>query len=113
VTIVEKLTILRESAMIKYSHLVEQHIVEFESRLKHIDELLTRANEGVKGEQQELATELKELTVKREELAGHLEEIRHNALEEQREKEIEKAGPMGIWDAVAQQLEKLIERLGR
>jgi DNA repair exonuclease SbcCD ATPase subunit len=109
----KQLKIPQESAMTKYSHLVEQHIVEFESRLKHIDELLTRANEGVKDEQHELATELKELTAKRKELAGHLEEIRHNTLEEQREKEIEKAGPMGIWDAVAQQLEKLIERLGR
>ncbi|MGD8910285.1 MAG: hypothetical protein PVI92_13160 [Chromatiales bacterium] len=99
--------------MTKYAHLAEQHIVEFESRLKHIDELLARANEDVTDEGHELAGELKELTSKREELAGHLEKIRRKSLEDWQEKEIEQAGPMGIWDAVAQQLERLIERLGR
>jgi Skp family chaperone for outer membrane proteins len=99
--------------MTKYAHLAEQHIIEFESRLKHIDELLARANEDVTGEEHELAEELKELTSKRDELASHLEKMRLKSLEEWQEKEIEKAGPMGIWDAVAQQIEKLIERLGR
>ena len=97
--------------MTKYAHLSEQHITEYESRLKHIDELLTRAREGVTHEQHELAADLNELSTKREELAGHLEEMRRKASEERQEKEIEHAGPMGIWDAVAQQLEKLVERL--
>jgi hypothetical protein len=99
--------------MTKYSHLAEQHILEFESRLKHIDELLARANKDVTGQGREFDSELKELTSKREELAGHLEKMRQKSREEWEEKEIEKAGPMGVWDAVAQQLEKLTERLGR
>jgi ferredoxin-NADP reductase len=78
-----------------------------------MDELLARANEDVTGEEHELAAELKELTSKRDELAGHLDRMRLKSLEDWQEKEIEKAGPMGIWDAVAQQLEKLVERLGR
>jgi hypothetical protein len=99
--------------MTKLTHLAEQHIVEFESRLKHIDELLTRANEGVNDAQHEIVTELKALTAKREELSDHLEGLRHGSPEKWQEKEIEKAGPMGIWDAVALQLEQFIERLKR
>jgi Skp family chaperone for outer membrane proteins len=99
--------------MTNYSHLAEQHIIEFESRLKHLDELLARANKDIAGEEHELAEELKELTAKREELAGHLDTMRLKSREEWQEKEIVQAGPMGIWDAVAQQLEMLIERLGR
>jgi exonuclease VII large subunit len=97
--------------MTKYSHLAEQHITQFESRLKHIDELLTQAQEGVVSEQSGLTDELKELASKREKLAGHLEEMRLKSSNEWQEKEIEQAGPMGIWDAVAQQLEKLVEKL--
>ena len=40
-----------------------------------------------------------------------LEELRLKSLANWREEEIEKAGPMGIWDALAQQIEKLVERL--
>jgi hypothetical protein len=99
--------------MTKYAHIAEQHIIEFESRLKHIDELIVRANEDVTGKEHDLVSELKELTSKREELAGHIEKMRLKSPEDWGEKEIEKAGPMGVWDAVAQQLEKLVERLGR
>jgi chromosome segregation ATPase len=99
--------------MTKYSHLTEQHITQFESRLKHIDEILTQVQEGVESEQHELTDELKELTSKREKLAGYLEEMRLKPSNEWQEKEIEQAGPMGIWDAVAQQLEKLVEKLER
>ena len=99
--------------MTKIAELAEQHIREHESRLKHIDELMARAHAGAGPEQAETGTELKKLTVEREELAGHLERMRLRSLEDWQEKEIELSGPMGIWDAVAQQLEKLVERLER
>jgi hypothetical protein len=99
--------------MTNFTHLTEQHMLEFESRLKHIDELLTRAKEGVTGEQEDQAAELKELTSKREKLADQLTEMRLKPGEDWQEKEIEQAGPMGIWDAVALQIENLIERLGK
>jgi hypothetical protein len=91
------------------AQLVEQHIIEYESHLKHIDELLERAIEKMPPGQ----PELKELTAKREELVDHIEAMRLKNLEDWREKEMEMAGPMGIWDAVAQQLEELIERFGK
>ena len=96
--------------MTKYTQLTERHIVEYESKLKHIDELLKRAHETVPQEKTALASELSELTSKRETLAGHLEEMRQKSQEDRQEKAIEQAGPMGIWDAVAQQIESLIER---
>ncbi len=99
--------------MTKFADLVEQHILEYEARLKHIDELLTRAHEITTSDQPELGAELKELTTKREELVGHLEEMRLKSLEEWQEKEIVRDGLMGIWDALAQQLEKFVERLER
>ena len=91
--------------------LVEQHIREYDSRLKHIDELLTRARAEAGPEQAGIGAELETLTTQREELAGHLEKMRLRPGEDWQDKEIELAGPMGIWDAVAQQLEKLVERL--
>jgi hypothetical protein len=91
------------------AQLVEQHIIEHESHLKRIDELLERARETITPEQ----PELKELAAKREKLSGQIEEMRLKNLEAWQEKEIEMAGPMGIWDAVAQQLEKLLERHGK
>jgi hypothetical protein len=89
-------------------HLVEQQIRHYESRLKHIDELLERAESSGHAEVAETA---KTLRPQRDEMHGYLEKMRLKSLDDWREEEIEKAGPMGIWDAVAQQLENLVERL--
>ena len=99
--------------MTDVEQLAEQHIREHASRLKHIDELLARAHEKAGIETPEISSELKKLKMQREELAGHLERMRIRPQNDWQEKEIELAGPMGLWDAVAQQLEKLVERLGR
>jgi hypothetical protein len=99
--------------MTQFADLAEQHILEYETRLKHIDELLTHAHENMSAGQPELSAELQELTAKRQELVAHLEQMRGKSFAEWQEKEIERDGPMGIWDALAQQLEKLVERLER
>ncbi len=88
-------------------HQVEQHILEHESRLGHIDEMLERAGKAA-GE----ATELEGLTQERDKLAGKLGEMKQKSAEEWEKEELAQAGPMGVWDAVAQQLEKLLERTG-
>jgi hypothetical protein len=94
---------------------IEQHIREHESRLKHVDELLERAHqiEGANAEHAEARARLAELQGKRNELARWLEALKLKPLSDWKEQEIEKAGPMGIWDAIAQQLEKLVERVER
>ena len=89
-------------------HLVEQQILHYESHLKHIDELLERAVSSGHGDTVKTAEEIRP---QRDEMASYLEQMRLKSLDDWREEEIEKAGPMGIWDAVAQQLEDLVERL--
>jgi len=86
-------------------NLKSDHISHYHAKLQHLDELLQRARQH-KIEEAEHEAELKQLIARREELAHHL-----NDMESWREEEFEKAGPMAIWDAVAQQLEKLVERL--
>lgn len=79
------------------------HISRYQARLKHLDELLERARQKKAAEHEK---ELQELAAKREELAGQVSEMK-----DWKEEEIEKAGPMAVWDSVAQQLEKLVERI--
>ena len=95
--------------------LIERHIIEHESRLKHVDELLERAkkvaDEGTEGA--ELRAEVTELKRGREELSGRIQELKKESPEYWQKKALEKAGPMGVWDAVAQRLENLVERVER
>ena len=97
--------------MTSIEKLVEQHVLEYESRLKHVDELLERAHKATEKEPPAVSEELAALKKERERFAAHLEELRLKSLQDWREEEIEKAGPMGIWDALAQQVENFVERL--
>jgi hypothetical protein len=102
-----------ERLMTDKNHMVEQHIMRYESHLKHMDELLERARKSINEapEHAEFSKAFEELAGEREKLASHIEELRLKNLEDWQEQEIELSGPMGIWDAVAQQLEKLVERV--
>lgn len=82
-----------------------EHISRYQAKLKHLDDLLERARRH-QVEEAEHQAELKELAAKREELVQHISDM-----ENWQEQEIEQAGPMAIWDAIAQQAEKLVERL--
>ena len=87
-----------------------KQISRYQARLKHLDELLERAHQR-ETEATKHETELKEITGKRDELAKYVSDLRHIDVEDWKEEEIEKSGPMGLWDTVAQQLEKLVERI--
>ena len=93
--------------------LVEQHILQHESHLRHIDELLERAEKGVSkvSEPSEINGKLKEVRQQREKLLSHIEELKRKTHEEWQEEKIEDVGPMVIWEAVAKQIEKLVERI--
>jgi hypothetical protein len=97
------------------NQLIEQHIREYQSRMQRIDELMERARKGLSEvpPEAEPRRELEEASRKREKLATLYEELKLPSTENWRKEEIIKSGPMGIWDAVAQQLEKLVERLER
>ena len=101
--------------MTSAERLIEQHVREYESRLKHVDELLTRARSQAASTSEEptIERELAELTESRDELARHVEQLRHSRSLPDQSEGTGKGGPMGVWDAIASQLEQLIERLER
>lgn len=99
--------------MTHINELIEQHIREHESRLKHIDELLQRTRRKVADQQQEnkaIGAELEEAKRDREQLYEHIQAVKQSP-QYWSKNALEKAGPMGVWDAVAQRLEKLVERI--
>lgn len=95
--------------------LAEQQIEEYEKRLARLDALLARADGkvGSSAAPVEHRAQLEGLRQQRDKLASWLQESRGKSLEHWKVDEIRKAGPMGIWDAVAQQLEALVERMER
>lgn len=94
-------------------HLIEQHILQHESHLKHIDEMLQRAHEHVDAGKAppEAEEELAGLKSERENLAGHLADMKRKGPEEWDSDTLKQSGPIVIWDAVACRLEKLVEHL--
>jgi len=90
--------------MTKYEQLAERHFKEHESRLKHIDELLQTAEQ--KGDE-ETRKELADLKKKQTEMGDYIEQLKNTSPE----KLMETAGPMVMWELVAQRLEKLFEKI--
>ena len=92
--------------MANIDRLAEQHIQQYESQLKHIDEVMSRAQKA-SSESAKLDAELKELAEHRGELASYIEELREKAPFEW----MEEGGPMVLWDLVAERIEELVERI--
>jgi hypothetical protein len=98
--------------MTSIERLVGQHVSEYESRLKHIDELYQRAQDAaIKIEDNVVNSELGKYQRQRADLARHTDKIKKMPIEHWREDMIQASGPMGVWDILAQKLEDLIERL--
>ena len=98
--------------MSRKDDLVEQNIREYLSRMKHIDELYEKAHEAIgAGEQEEGSRqELDKLAMQRAVLKEKVEEINTINVNNWRDEMIESAGPMAVWDILAQKLEDFIER---
>ena len=93
-------------------HLIEQHIREYESRMKHIDELYQRAHDaaGLLDETHDAHSELQDMKTQRSQLQQKAEEIKSMTVEHWREDTAQHSGPMAIWDILAQKLEDFVER---
>lgn len=93
--------------------LVSQHIKEYESRLKHIDELFHRAQAASAklADDHAIKYELETYQRQKAELAKQAEQLKRMEPENWREETIQASGPMAVWDILAQQLEDVIERL--
>ncbi|NDP40957.1 MAG: hypothetical protein GZ093_19900 [Rhodoferax sp.] len=94
---------------------IEQNIDFYTSHLKHIDELLERSSKGVtkSPEHADIHAQITNLKTERDQFAEHIETLKLGSTADMQEQMIEGAGPMGVWDALAQQLEKLVERIER
>jgi hypothetical protein len=92
--------------------LIDQHIREYESRLKHIDELYERAHKATEhlDDEHESRGELKGLAEQRAQLPQDAAQIKTMPVENWRKETVQSAGPMAIWDIVAQKLEDFLER---
>jgi len=93
-------------------HLIEQHIREYESRMKHIDELYQRAHAaaGQLDETHDAHSELRDMKTQRSQLQQKADEIKSMTVENWREDTVRNSGPMAIWDILAQKLEDFVER---
>lgn len=98
--------------MTNQEQLVERHVLEYLSRLKHVDELAVRAEQVTSDFESEHDARLELKTYKKElALLRHkAEAIKSMSVENWREETVRSAGPMAIWDILAQNLESFIER---
>lgn len=92
--------------------LIDQHIREYESRLRHIDELYQKAHEATEHlhDEHESREELKAYAEQRAKLPEDAEAIKTMPVENWRQETTRSAGPMAIWDILAQKLEDFLER---
>lgn len=98
--------------MTNKSQLIEQHIREYDSRLNHIDEMMKKAHAATteSPEHKDLHTELSDLSLEHQKLEVRIDEFKLKSNDWKLE-EIVKDGPMGALDALAQQIERFVERL--
>ena len=92
--------------MTNTEQLVDRHIREYEARLKHVDELMTAAEKSAQANTARLA-ELQVIKQERDKLGEELHAPGQQAAIDWSEK----AGPMVMWDVVAERLEHLVERV--
>jgi hypothetical protein len=94
--------------MNKTDQLIEQHVREYESRLRRIDELMTKASEN--GITTATHPDLAEIFQHYEKFSTQLGSLK--ASQDQREMEdVLRYGPMAIWDVLAQKLEHVVEKI--
>lgn len=92
--------------------LIERHIREYESRLKHIDELYERAQKATEHlpEEDSNVTELRRYAEQLNVMLDDSDDIKSMDVKKWQSETIKNAGPLGIWDILAQKLEEFIER---
>ena len=93
-------------------HLIEQHILAYESRLKHIDELYVRAHEATEqlDKTHDAHSQLQDFKSQHQQLRQEADEVKSMSLDQWRKETVRNAGPMAIWDILAQKLEDFVER---
>ena len=86
--------------------LAELSIKEHESRLKHIDELMDKA-ESAGVHDDNVKEELADIKQEREKMGDYVEGLKQKSPQQF----METAGPMVMWEIIAEKLEHLIEKI--
>ena len=99
--------------MTSKEHLINQHILEYESRQKHLEELYEKAQQAADHlpDDHEVKHSLRQYGDEKSELSAQAEEIKSMHVDNWREETIQNAGPMAVWDILAQKREDLIEKV--
>lgn len=99
--------------MTNTEHLVHQHILEYHSRQKHLDGLFEKAKQASDhlAEDHEIKRSLRQLAEEKSGLESKTKDISAMDVSHWRDETIQKAGPMAVWDILAQKLEDLIEKM--
>jgi hypothetical protein len=98
------------------TELTDQNILKYESLQKHTAELLARAQKhiGSGPEHDDVRVETERLAREHDRLSGTLDQLKQRrASGDLLEDEIEREGPMSVWEVLGQDLEKLVEKLTR
>ncbi len=93
--------------------MAERQVRLYEARMKRLDELIEKARKGLDGHPEKHKHEktLAEILERRDALQVRIDELTLKHPDDPQE-QIEKAGLMAVWDVLAQDLEKLLERMG-
>ena len=86
--------------------IAEMSIRKHEAQLKHIDELVEKV-ENAAPEDEAVSEELETLKQEREKMGDYVEGLKKKSPQEF----METAGPMVMWEIVAEKLEHLIEKI--
>jgi len=86
--------------------LAELSIREHEARLKHIDELMENA-EAEKSQDKKVNDELATIRQEREKMSNYIEGLKQQSPQQF----MEAAGPMVMWELIAEKLEHIIEKI--
>ena len=86
--------------------IAEQSIREYEARLKHIDEVLDKA-ETVASKDAEVSQGVAEIKQEREKINDYVEGLKQKSPQEF----MDTAGPMVMWEILAEKLEHLLEKI--
>lgn len=89
--------------------IVEQHIHQYISRLQHIDELMEEAhkNPDKLDADTEARDELSDLKQQRDDFADYIDSLKEKSPQQL----LQVAGPMVMWELIAQRLERIIGKI--
>lgn len=100
--------------MTNTNELIDQNILEYESRQKHAQGLVIHAKELVerRPKDDDSRTQVERLAQQHDHLSRQFDQLKGDKqLNTLQDKNINDAGPMAVWDILASDLEKLVEKL--